>query len=185
MITPMRWIPCVIGALTAAALIACSQNAKVALPPLETVPLKVDLNRYVGKWYEIARYENSFQKNCVATTATYSMRPDGNIRVLNQCRISSPDGELKSAEGKSWITENTTNAKLKVSFFWPFSGDYWIIELGENYDYAVIGHPGRKYLWILSRTPQMNEELYKHIIERLAMKHSYDTSLLIRTLQPR
>lgn len=155
------------------------------MPPLETVSQKVDLNRYLGKWHEIARYDNAFQKDCVAATATYSMRPDGNISVLNQCRASTPEGDLRSAEGKAWVVDPSTNAKLKVSFFWPFSGDYWIIELGEQYEYAVIGHPSRKYLWILSRSPQMDEKTYQLIINALATKHSYDPSLLIKALPSR
>jgi apolipoprotein D and lipocalin family protein len=99
--------------------------------------------------------------------------------VLNQCR-KGPGGEISSAKGKARVVDTETNAKLKVSFFWPFSGDYWIIDLGEKYDYAVIGHPTRKYLWILSRTPQMDENLYRQILLRLA-KQSYDTGKLIRT----
>jgi apolipoprotein D and lipocalin family protein len=80
--------------------------------------------------------------------------------------------------------DTATNAKLKVSFFWPFSGHYWVIDLGENYEYAVVGHPDRKYLWILSRSPEMNDEIYNDIIEKLKTQ-SYDTSKLIRTLQTR
>lgn len=166
-------------------LVACDQNNRTGKPPLETVSQKVDLNRYLGKWYEIARYDNAFQKDCVAATATYSMRPDGNISVLNQCRGSTLEGELRSAEGKAWVVDPATNAKLKVSFFWPFSGDYWIIELGEQYEYAVIGHPSRKYLWILGRSPEMNEKTYQLIINALATKHSYDPSLLIKALPSR
>lgn len=161
-------------------LVACSQNTQTGMPPLEPVSQKVDLNRYLGKWYEIARYENSFQKDCVAAMATYSMRPDGDIAVLNECRASNPEGGLRSAKGKAWVVDTSTNAKLKVSFFWPFSGDYWIIELGEQYEYAVVGHPNRKYLWILSRTPEMDEKTYQLIMKALATKHSYDPSRLIK-----
>jgi apolipoprotein D and lipocalin family protein len=101
------------------------------------------------------------------------------IGVLNQC-LKGPDRKLSSAKGKAWVVDKETNAKLKVSFFWPFSGDYWIIDLGENYDYAVVGHPIRKYLWILSRTPQMDEAIYQRILENLH-KQSYDTNKLTRT----
>lgn len=166
-------------------VLSCSQSPKPGLPPLDTVKQKVDLGRYLGTWYEIARYENSFQKGCFAATATYSMRPDGMIRVLNQCRHGALDGELKSVEGKAWVVDPVTNAKLKVSFFWPFSGDYWIIDLGEKYDYAVVGHPDRKYLWILSRTPHMDEAQYKRILEQLAAKHFYDPSRLTAPMQGR
>ena len=138
----------------------------------------VDLNRYLGKWYEIARYPNRFQKGCVGSRATYSLRDDGKISVLNECYEEGTD-KLRQAKGKAWIVDKKTNAKLKVSFFWPFSGDYWIIELGKDYDYVVIGHPDRKYLWILSRTREMRDELYNDILARLKL-FGYDPSLLIK-----
>jgi len=150
--------------------------------PLEVVPY-VDLGRYAGTWYEIATIPQRFQKDCVAVTATYSLRDDGAIAVLNKCRKKTLDGELKEAKGKAWVVDKKTNAKLKVQFFWPFKGDYWIIELDADYQYVVVGHPGRKYLWILSRTPQMEESLYKDLLQRVANK-GYDLSLIKRTLQP-
>jgi apolipoprotein D and lipocalin family protein len=142
----------------------------------------VDLSKYTGTWYEIARYENRFQKGCVGTTARYTLRNDGKIDVLNQCRKNTLDGKLLSAQGTAKIVDVHTNAKLKVTFFWPFYGHYWIIDLGENYEYAVVGHPDRKYLWILSRTPEMDEGLYNQILERLKLQ-SYDISKLIKTEQ--
>jgi apolipoprotein D and lipocalin family protein len=155
---------------------ACLGSSRVST--LEVVP-SVDLKRYIGTWYEIARYPNSFQKeDCVATTATYSFREDGKIRVLNTCRKGSPDGPKKSATGKAWVVDPVTNAKIKVQFFWPFSGDYWIIQLGDEYEYAVVGHPDRTYLWILSRTPTMAPELYARILARLN-EQGYDPSKLI------
>ena len=161
--------------------LACTSGMKKGLPPLKVVTF-VDLNRYVGTWYEISRFPNRFQKGCVGTTATYTIRKDGKIDVLNQCRKGTLDGEISSVKGTAWVVDNKTNAKLKVSFFWPFSGHYWIIDLGENYDYAVVGHPDRKYLWILSRSPKMDEKIYNLILEKLKLQ-SYDTSKLIRTLQ--
>jgi apolipoprotein D and lipocalin family protein len=150
--------------------------------PLEVVPY-VDLGRYIGTWYEIATIPQRFQKDCVAVTATYTLRDDGTIAVLNKCRKRTLDGELKEANGKAWVVDKKTNAKLKVRFFWPFKGDYWIIELDADYQYAVVGHPGRKYLWILCRTPQMEEPLYQDLLQRIANK-GYDLSLIKRTLQP-
>jgi len=121
----------------------------------------VDLERYTGKWYEIASFPQHFQRGCVASTATYTLRDDGRIDVLNECRDQSFDGELRQAEGIAWIVDpSQSRAKLKVQFFWPFSGDYWIIDLDPDYRYAVIGHPSREYLWILSRTPTMQPDLY-------------------------
>jgi apolipoprotein D and lipocalin family protein len=150
--------------------------------PLRVVPY-VDLKQYIGEWYEISRYPNSFQKGCVGSQATYKLREDGNIDVVNRCYGGSFSGKLREAKGKAWVVDSSTNAKLKVSFFWPFSGDYWIIELGKNYEYAVIGHPKRKYLWILSRNRTMDSIVYDGILHRLKTVHNYDTSRLINTLQ--
>jgi apolipoprotein D and lipocalin family protein len=158
---------------------ACTFLRKDVAPPLQAVP-RVNLERYTGTWFEIARFPHRFQEGCWASSATYTLRSDGTIEVLNQCRKGSPDGKVSSARGKAWVVDRETNAKLKVSFFWPFSGDYWVIDLGENYEYAVVGHPNRKYLWILSRTPQMEEPLYQRILERLR-NQSYDLSKLIHT----
>lgn len=151
------------------------------LPPLQTVS-HVDLSRYMGRWYEIASFPQWFQKGCVATTATYTLREDGDVTVLNECRDKTPDGKERNAKGKAWVVDSKSNAKLKVRFFWPFSGNYWIIDLGEKYDYAVVGHPNRKYLWILSRTPQMDPLLYGEILERLKKQH-YDVTRLVKTLR--
>jgi apolipoprotein D and lipocalin family protein len=160
---------------------ACTSKMKKGLPPTKVVNF-VDLKRYVGTWYEIARFPNRFQKGCVGTTATYTLRKDGKIDVMNQCRKGTLDGEISSVKGRAWVVDNKTNAKLKVSFFWPFSGHYWIIDLGENYEYAVVGHPDRKYLRILSRSPKMDKKTYDHILQKLEIQF-YDTSKLIKTLQ--
>ena len=149
--------------------------------PLETVS-HVDLTRYMGVWYEISRYPNSFQKGCFGSRATYTLMDGGKVSVLNECYDGSIRGKLRSAKGKAWVVDQESNAKLKVSFFWFFAGDYWIIDLGKDYEYAVIGHPKRKYLWILSRTKEVDEAVYEGILSRLRDKH-YDTSRLIKTVQ--
>jgi apolipoprotein D and lipocalin family protein len=159
----------------------CSLWNGGTMPPLEVVPF-VDVGRYMGVWYEIGRYPNWFQKDCVATTATYTLRPDGNITVLNRCRKKTINGEEKSITGKAWSADKKTNAKLKVRFFWPFSGHYWVIQLDPEYRYAVVGHPKRTYLWILSRTPVMDEETYGRITAKL-VEQGYDPDRIIRTLQ--
>jgi apolipoprotein D and lipocalin family protein len=146
---------------------------------LEVVP-QVDLNKYLGKWYEIARLPAKFQEGCDETTATYTLLGNGNISVLNECRKS---GKIKKAKGKAKIVDKATGAKLKVTFFWPFYGDYWVIKLGENYEYAVVGTPNRKYLWILSRTAQMDSKLYSELTE-FAKSNGFDIDKLIRTSQP-
>jgi apolipoprotein D and lipocalin family protein len=164
--------------------LGCSPTttARLRLPPLETVA-HVDLKRYLGTWYEISSFPQSFQKGCTATTATYQSRADGEIDVVNRCRKGSLDGPEKIAKGRARVVDRTTNAKLEVSFFRPFWGDYWIIALGDDYDYAVVGHPSRDYLWILSRTPTIDDQRYASIVRRLASS-GYETGRLNRTLQP-
>lgn len=163
-------------------LVSCAACVLLKKPQdkksLQTVN-HVDLNRYLGKWYEIARYAHRFQEGCATSMATYSLRDDGKISVVNECYEKS-SGKLRQARGKAWVVDKETNAKLKVSFFWPFSGDYWIIDLGDNYEYAVVGHPGRKYLWILSRTIKMDADIYEEILQRLQIQ-DYDITKLQKT----
>jgi apolipoprotein D and lipocalin family protein len=168
--------------ITIASVSPLISAAAEKLPPLQTVS-HVDLNRYMGKWYEIASFPQRFQKGCVASMATYTLRKDGDVDVLNQCRDKTLDGKLRNAKGKAWVVDSKSNAKLKVRFFWPFSGDYWIIDLGEGYQYAVVGHPKRNYLWILGRSRQMDPAAYDGVLERLKKQH-YDLSRLNKTLQP-
>ena len=151
------------------------------LPELEVVD-SVDLDRYLGKWYEIASYPAWFQKGCVASTAEYTKLPDGKIRVVNRCHKNRLDGPVKESVGKAEVVDDQTNAKLKVWFFWPFKGDYWIIDLDDDYQWAVVGEPKRKYLWILSRRPVIDKMLYQDILTRLAAK-GYDHSKLRQTAQ--
>lgn len=153
---------------------SCNPN-----PPLNTVS-HVDLNKYMGKWYEIATIPQSFQKGCHCTTAEYSLIDDKYVKVINTCRKDSTNGIIKKIEGKAFTTSNTS--KLKVQFFWPLKAKYWIIDLADDYSYAVVGHPNRKYLWILSRTSQMEENVYNEIIRRLK-KQDYNTDLLVKTIQ--
>ena len=159
------------------AIIGCMDENQY--PPLSKVS-KVDINRYLGLWYEIARIDHSFQKGCVASTAQYFLRPDGYIKVVNQCRKNSLDGEIASVEGKAWIIDKDTNAWLKVQFFWPFRGDYVIIDLDEkDYSYAVVGHPSRDYLWVLSRSSEMDKERFQEIMTRIS-KQGYDINRITR-----
>jgi apolipoprotein D and lipocalin family protein len=143
---------------------------------LEVVP-HVDLEKYLGKWYEIAHLPFRFEDDCTDITATYGLSKDGNVSVLNECLR---DGKLKQAKGKAKVADKNTGAKLRVTFFWPFSADYWIIDLGKDYDYAVVGTPNRKYLWILSRTPQMDDKLFSQLIESAKSK-GFDVTNLIKT----
>ena len=162
--------------MSVAVLTVTNLFAGAELPPLRTVE-RVDLQRYLGVWYEIARYPNRFQKDCRESRAVYSLRDNGEIEVVNQC-TSIKDGSLKEAKGNAWPVDET-NSRLKVSFFWPFRGDYWIMELGSAYEYAVIGTPNRKFFWILSRKPVMDNILYQEILLR-AKQQGYDPSAVIR-----
>jgi apolipoprotein D and lipocalin family protein len=146
---------------------------------LKTVPY-VDLGLYLGTWYEIASIPAVFQNpNCIGTSATYTKNTDGSVKVWNQCYIP-PDGRLDRIEGRATVADLISNAKLKVSFFGPFAGDYWIIDLDQNYAYAVVGHPSRNYLWILSRTPEMDPQLYASILKRV-QSQDYDIKRIKRT----
>jgi apolipoprotein D and lipocalin family protein len=157
-------------------------KARAGAKPLDVVA-HVDVERYLGTWYEIATIPQRFQKGCVGVTAHYSLRADGDIDVVNVCRKGTLEGKERSVRGKAWVVDRTTNAKLKVRFFWPFTGAYWIIELDEDYQWAVVGHPNKTYLWILNRTPQMDPSLYDELMRRIAAK-GYDTSRIKKTLQP-
>jgi len=170
-----------VTALSLLFVAACLSSGREAHSPLQALP-SVDLGRYVGEWYEIARFPHWFQEGCVGSRAVYSLRDDGKIIVLNQCYEGSFTGKLRTVKGTAWVADEQTNAKLRVSFFWPFSGAYWIIDLGENYEYAVVGHPDRTYLWILSRTKTMNEKVYTEILSRLN-EQGYDTTRLIKSIQ--
>jgi apolipoprotein D and lipocalin family protein len=112
------------------------------------------------------------------------MTGKGYVRVLNSCRKDSSGGKLKTAEGKAFVVEGTNDAKLKVQFFWPFKGDYWIIELASDYSHVVVGDPSRKYRWILARTPKIPDALYKEIVARTSAK-GFDVSKLVLMDQSR
>lgn len=150
--------------------------------PLTTVRY-VDLNKYAGKWYEIAAFPHRFQKGCLCTTAEYEVCDRGYVIVHNQCRKGGANGEVDEAWGKAFIQDKSTNAKLKVRFRWPISGKYWIIDLADDYSYAVVGHPNRKYLWILSRSVKMDPVVYRSIIDR-AEKKGFDVTKLRVTDHP-
>ena len=136
---------------------------------LQTVS-SVDLKKYAGKWYEIASYPQRFQKGCNCTTAEYTLSEKGFVIVENRCNKDGVDGKQSYIKGKAFVENNSGNAKLKVQFFWPFTGKYWIIDLADDYSYAVVSHPNKKYLWILSRTPKMNDTIYQQILSRLKEK---------------
>ena len=147
-------------------------------PPLNTVN-KVDLQKYLGTWYEIARYEHSFEKGCRDVTATYSLKDDGDIKVINRC--AKDDGKRTEAVGVAYATD-PSGSKLRVSFFRPFYGNYWVLILDKDYRYAVIGDPSREYLWILSRTPVLNKNIREKILKKLP-DMGYSLEPIVWTLQ--
>jgi apolipoprotein D and lipocalin family protein len=159
--------------LAAVAMIVRSKNNR-----LETVG-HVDLEKYLGKWYEIARFPHSFEHGCTCSVAEYSLNEDGTIKILNSCM---KHGRFDIAEGKASVTDKKTNAKLSVEFVRPFSGKYWIIALAHDYSYAMVGHPNRKYLWILNRKSQMDEQTYNYLLVQAASK-GFDVRNLVKTEQ--
>ena len=172
------WSLLITGGAVVAAIVRLSAKAR---RPMAVAP-SIDLSRYTGKWYEIARLPNRFQKKCAGdTTATYGLRPDGKFWVLNQCRL--PDGRIESIPGTARLADPTgPNTKWKVSFRWPFSGDYWIIDVDVDYRWALVGEPGRKYLWILSRQPHLDERIQNRLLER-AKQEGYKVGNILRTPQ--
>jgi len=154
--------------------VGCSGQHK----PLKTVE-KVDINRYLGTWYEIARYEHSFEKGCSNVSAIYTLKKDNKIDVLNSC--TKEDGTISKADGVAYAVDESFS-KLKVSFFRPFYGDYQILILDKNYQYVVVGEPSRKYFWILSRTKELDKSIISYIKEEMP-KLGYSISKLIWTKQ--
>ena len=142
----------------------------------------VDLTRYQGKWYEIARLPNYFERKLKCTSATYTLREDGKIVVLNQGNYISDPKKTSSAKGIAWVPDIKAPAKLKVQFFWPFSGDYWIIYLDNDYRYVLVGDPAVKYLWILSREKNMDESTYRMLLQK-AVDNGYNVEPIIRVDQ--
>jgi len=160
------------------ALGACAHSERAPTQSVE----RVDLDRYVGKWYEIAAFPMFFQRRCLGdVTAEYALRPDGDISVVNHCRTK--DGFAEAA-GRAWAVEGTGNSQLEVSFFRPFRSDYWIIGLDDDYRWAVVGNPNRKYLWVLSRTPRLPKEQLDRAL-RSAGNQGFDLTQLKYTAHGR
>ena len=159
-------------------------RASGALPgaaPLRSVD-EFDLNRYLGTWYEIAKYPVSFEDGLVGVTAHYSLRDDGKVAVRNAGFKESFQGEKKVANGRAHVPDASRPAELRVTFFWPFYGDYWVIGLDPEYRWSIVGDPARKYLWILSRTPAMDGALYDMLVKKVR-ELGYDPSRLERMPQ--
>jgi len=150
----------------------------------------VELTAYLGKWYEYGRYEAPFQEGCEGVTADYSIREtsgDSKIRVINSCFEGGLDGELSEARGRARIVEGSDGAKLKVSFFGPFFGDYWVLDRSEpnaegHYQWSIVGEPSGRYLWMLTREAQPDAEL-RMMLEARVRELGYDWELVRITKQ--
>ncbi|NMC39668.1 MAG: hypothetical protein GYA43_00620 [Bacteroidales bacterium] len=144
-----------------------------------SVVREVDLKRYAGTWYEIARLPNTFEKGLRCITATYELREDGRITVINRGHKISDPSKISTARGVAWLPDKKVTSKLKVQFFWPFSGDYWIIDLDKDYRYVLVGDPSFRYLWILARDKKIDEAIIKKLLDK-AVENGFDVKPVIR-----
>lgn len=175
------------GMCLAGALTGCSTQRATALPPVTPIAA-LDVPRYMGTWYEIAKYPNWFQKKCVGgTRADYSLKPEGGVRVVNRCTLA--DGSVSEAVGAARQVGGPTSARLEVRFapawlsFLPAVwGDYWVIDLDPDYRVVAVGDPARNYLWVLSRTPTLDPQVYQALLARLAAQ-GFDPAKLETTPQ--
>ncbi len=180
----IRAIKIATAASAIAALTGCVILSKppVGNPNVPQPSKSVEIDRYLGRWYELYRYDASFQKNCEAVYADYSRNVDGTIRVFNACRKGAVNGGVKTATGKAKVVDTMSGAKLKVSFFGPFYGDYWVLDHADDYQWAIVGEPSGRYLWILSRDPKPADSL-KMQLRRHVEEMGYDWSLVRETKQ--
>jgi apolipoprotein D and lipocalin family protein len=159
------------------ALLGCTMCSSVNDAVLSSVVKELDAKRYMGVWYEIARFPHSFEKGLAGVTATYTLRDDGRIDVLNQGYDGGLDGKLKQAHGKAKIPNPAEPGKLRVAFFLFFYADYLVLDLDKDYRYAMIGSNNMDYLWILSRTPRIEPQVYDALVAK-ARRLGYDISKL-------
>lgn len=159
--------------LSMAALFSCKSPEE-----LSTVD-KVDIDKYLGTWYEIARLPNSFEKGLKCVTATYSLKDNGRITVFNKGFASESKRLWKSAKGTAWVPDKAYPARLKVTFFWPFTGNYYVLALDEDYQYALVGDPSRKYLWVLARDTSLDESIYSQLMD-LAREKGFDVQQVLK-----
>lgn len=143
--------------------------------PLPTVE-QLELERYMGTWYEIARFPHRFEKNLQCVSATYSLREDGKVTVYNR-GFSTTKGRFTDITGKAWVPDSKLPGEIRVSFFGPFAGDYFVMELAEDYSYALVGAPSRNYLWILARQTELAPETYDALVAK-ARQLGFDTDRL-------
>ncbi len=148
-----------ISGITVLLLFSCSP-VYLALEPVQ----EFDIEKYMGKWYEIYRLPNKFEEGLEDITAHYQLTEDGNVIVTNEGRLIDDKSRVKQAKGRAWIPDPKEPSKLKVSFFWPFSGDYWVLKVDPEYSYALVGEPSGKYLWILSRERRLDPKIVEELM---------------------
>ncbi len=158
-------------------LISCNKGKD----ELSTVS-PVNLKKYSGTWYEIARLPNRFEKGLECVTATYTLRSDGKIEVVNKGRKTGELNKISKIKGVAWVPDKRYPGRLKVRFFWPFSGKYYILDLDKNYRYALVGEPSRKYLWVLSKDKHIDSDIYHRLIEKAA-GYGFETARVIKINQ--
>jgi apolipoprotein D and lipocalin family protein len=142
----------------------------------------VAISRYVGVWYELGRYDNRFERGCEAVTAEYRQSEGEGIQVINRCHEGAPDGPLKTAKGRAKVVAGSGNAKLKVSFFGPFFGDYWVLDHAPDYNWSIVGEPSGRYLWLLGRTAKPPVASLEALYARVRAL-GYDTGMIRPTRQ--
>jgi apolipoprotein D and lipocalin family protein len=174
-LTNLKYAAVALALISVTGLVGCQSE------PLEVAP-RVELSQLQGKWYEIARLPRSTQLDCHGTTAFYKQASDGSLNLVNQCNVGSASGKLQTISMTATVPDTSVPAKLALNVG-GYTGDYWILEVGSNYEYAVVGHPSRLYFWILSRTPTLDSNVLGGILSRAEDKH-FDTSLLEFTPQP-
>lgn len=166
-----------ITAILMLSLTAC-KNEQKGLPTAK----ELDLTKYAGTWYEIARLPNSFEKGLECVTATYTILPNGKVEVLNKGYTNADTSKSKSIKGVAWVPDNNYPGRLKVRFFWLFSGKYWVIALDKDYNYALVGDPSRKYLWILSKSSTLDNQTHTTLVN-IAKENGFDVEKLMMVNQ--
>lgn len=161
---------------------ACNPNQPSGNASVPEPAKPVELSRYLGRWHEQARYEAGFQKGCEAVTADYAAKADGTVAVVNTCREGSLTGPRRTADATAKVVDGSHGAKLKVRFFGPFEGDYWVLDRARDYSWSIVGEPSGRYLWILTRAPRISEREFGRLVAR-ARSLGYDTDMLRRTAQ--
>jgi apolipoprotein D and lipocalin family protein len=175
--TLSRYAAVVVVGLAALSASGCGSPA----PALEVAP-SLDLSQFQGKWYEIARLPRATQDDCNGTTAFYTQTSDGSLSLVNQCNLGSATGPLYTVAMSASVPNAAVPAKLALTVG-GYTGDYWILEIGANYEYAVVGHPSRLYWWLLSRTPSLDPTTMQGVLDR-AKTSDFDLSQLLYTPQP-